>query len=144
MTYAMAYSNLLLCMNYNPAYSPEQLHEEHCRFGKTFYSPQAGARRGAGYGKSRTKIRIGYVSPDFCMHPASRFIEPVLRFHDKTAFDIFCYSDAIRPDEISEKVAATFNLVGWTFRTFPDDQVVDLIKSDDIDLLVDLSGHTAR
>jgi predicted O-linked N-acetylglucosamine transferase (SPINDLY family) len=143
MTYAMAYSNLLLCMNYNPLYSPEQLHEEHCRFGKTFYSPQAGARRGAGYGKSRTKIRIGYVSPDFCMHPASRFIEPVLRFHDKTAFDIFCYSDAIRPDEISEKVRQLST--SWKdISHVSDDQVVDLIKSDKINLLVDLSGHTAH
>ena len=141
--YAMAYSNLLLCMNYNPAYSPEQLREEHLRFGKLFLSPQAEAKRYNVRTTPGTKIRIGYVSPDFCMHPASRFIEPILRFHDKTAFDIFCYSDAIRPDEISEKMRPL--CTSWRdISKTSDDQVVELIKSDDIDILVDLSGHTAH
>jgi predicted O-linked N-acetylglucosamine transferase (SPINDLY family) len=140
---ALAYSNLLLCMNYNPVYSPGQLFDEHVRFGKTFYSPQAEKKHHGIKSKSLTKIRIGYVSPDFCMHPASRFIEPVLRFHDKDAFDIFCYSDVVRPDEISEKARRL--CASWQdISHASDDEVARLITGDDIDILVDLSGHTAR
>jgi predicted O-linked N-acetylglucosamine transferase (SPINDLY family) len=98
---------------------------------------------GACRDKSRKKIRIGYVSPDFCMHPASRFIEPILRFHDKDAFDVFCYSDVARPDEISEKARKL--CTSWRdISHASDDEVARLIKGDDIDILVDLSGHTAR
>jgi protein O-GlcNAc transferase len=140
---ALTYSNLLLCMNYNPAYSPGQLFNEHAEFGKTFYSPQTGATQPNSIGKSRTKIRIGYVSPDFCAHPASRFIEPILRFHDKSAFDIFCYSNVTRPDNISETVRQ--HCTSWRdISKTSDDQADDLIKNDNIDILVDLSGHTAQ
>ncbi len=140
---SVAYSNLLLCMNYNPAYSPERLYEEHVRFGKTFYSPQTGPRQGTCYATSRKKIRIGYVSPDFCMHPASRFIEPMLRFHDRDDFEICCYSNVARPDEITEKTKKL--AFQWhDISHISDDQVARLIKNDEIDILVDLSGHTAR
>ena len=140
---SVAYSNLLLCMNYNPAYPPERLYEEHVRFGKTFYSPQTGPRQGTCYATSRKKIRIGYVSPDFCMHPASRFIEPMLRFHDRDDFEICCYSNVARPDEITEKTKKL--AFQWhDVSHISDDQVARLIKNDEIDILVDLSGHTAR
>ena len=77
------------------------------------------------------------------MHPASRFIEPMLRFHDKNAFEIYCYSDVVRPDEITEKT----KILAFQWHDIShasDDQVARLIKNDEIDILVDLSGHTAR
>jgi Predicted O-linked N-acetylglucosamine transferase, SPINDLY family len=140
---AMAYSNLLICMNYNPGYSPEKLFEEHAGFGKTFCSPQAEGNHGTRFEKSLKKIRIGYVSPDFCMHPVSRFIEPILRFHDKDAFDIYCYSDVAKPDEISEK-ARQLSTQWQDISHASDEEVARLIINDAIDILVDLSGHTAR
>lgn len=141
--YAMAYSNLLICMNYNPTYSPEKLFEEHSGFGTMFFSPQTEGNHGTFRNNSRKKIRIGYVSSDFCMHPVSRFIEPILRSHDKDAFEIYCYSDVARPDEISEK-ARRLTTKWQDISHAANDEVFSLIANDAIDVLVDLSGHTAR
>jgi protein O-GlcNAc transferase len=139
---APGFSNLLLCMNYNPAYSPERLYEEHAAFGRTFSLNTPSVTRVVIL-KQRKKIRIGYVSPDFCMHPVSRFIEPVLRFHDKDKFEIFCYSDTSKPDEITAKIKGY--CTSWKdISPLSDFHAAELIKKDDIDILVDLSGHTAH
>jgi len=139
----LAFSNLLICINYNPVYSPKRLLAEHLAFGKTVSFLTNPAIFNPVRGKTYAKIRLGYVSPDFCMHPVSRFIEPVLRFHDKNAFELFCYSDTIKPDEITENMR---RCSGTWKDTAPlsDDQAAELIAQDEIDILVDLSGHTAR
>ena len=39
------------------------------------------------------KLRIGYVSPDFCDHAVNYFFEPLLKLHDRQQFEIFAYSN---------------------------------------------------
>lgn len=87
-------------------------------------------------------LRLGYVSADFRSHAVARFIEPVLRHHDRCRFQVVLYSNVAVPDRTSlalEKLADRFvNVAGM-----PDHTAAELIRRDRIDILVDLSGHSA-
>jgi protein O-GlcNAc transferase len=89
------------------------------------------------------KLRIGYVSPDFRDHVVGRNLLPLLREHDHTNFEIFCYANVPHPDAFTEKFIACAN--GWhDIAAMSDDQAAQLVRDDRIDILVDLTGHTAN
>lgn len=41
---------------------------------------------------SEGRLRIGYVSSDFCNHPTSHLMQSVPGFHRRGKVEIFCYS----------------------------------------------------
>lgn len=90
---------------------------------------------------ARRRINIGYVSPDFVRHPVAFFIEPVLAEHDRAKFNVFCYSNAGREDEVTLRLR---NLAeNWRDISMQSDaQAAHRIRADSIDILVDLAGHT--
>jgi predicted O-linked N-acetylglucosamine transferase (SPINDLY family) len=134
-------SNLLYTLNLVPGISPEEIFAEHQRWG----AAQPGAlplppRPAAAF---RRRIRVGYVSPDFCQHAVAYFMESVLAGHDRARFEVFCYSDVRVPDPTTARLRA----LGEHWRdisTLKDDAVLNQIRGDEIDILVDLAGHTAR
>jgi predicted O-linked N-acetylglucosamine transferase (SPINDLY family) len=71
------------------------------------------------------------------------FIEPVLAAHDREQFEVFCYSDVISPDEVTKHVQ-TYPLQWRDIVGMSDEQVSGLVRSDKIDILVDLAGHTGN
>lgn len=89
------------------------------------------------------KIKVGYVSPDFRIHSVSQFFKPLLLAHNRDEFEIYCYSNVARPDSITTYIKSISdhwrNILGVN-----DKDVVQLIKKDEINILVDLSGHTAN
>jgi predicted O-linked N-acetylglucosamine transferase (SPINDLY family) len=98
--------------------------------------PNASSRRGAG-----DRVRIGYLSYDYRQHPIAHFIDPVLRYHDRTGFEVFCYHTDPRADAI------TARLKGWVehWRSVPavtDDELEQVLRDDQLDILVELSGHS--
>jgi predicted O-linked N-acetylglucosamine transferase (SPINDLY family) len=89
------------------------------------------------------RLRIGYVSADFRAHSAARIFGGMLTRYDHSQFDVFAYSNLNgKDDEITElfkrNVTAWRNIVGVS-----DEAVAEMIREDEIDILVDLSGHTA-
>jgi predicted O-linked N-acetylglucosamine transferase (SPINDLY family) len=140
----LAWSNLLLSMNYNPAYNPAQLLEAHKRWGDGLIAQSENCPSLSVQLKSDPDriLRIGYVSADFCQHPAASFLEPVLRNHDPTGFKIYCYSQGSKTDSIT----AVFKTLAdeWRdIRTRSDEQVRQNIVQDRIDIIVDCTGHMA-
>jgi predicted O-linked N-acetylglucosamine transferase (SPINDLY family) len=88
------------------------------------------------------RIVVGYVSSDFRVHSAALGFKPVLRNHDRRAFEIVCYSCLPRHDEVTEECRSLVD--SWVDAAqFSDDELADRIQSDGVDILVDLSGHTA-
>jgi len=87
------------------------------------------------------RLRIGYVSPDFCSHSCSYFLVPVLAGHDRTTVELFAYSDVANPDGVT---AAFRNLVPNWRETFGADDAAfcAAVAADGIDVLVDCAGHT--
>jgi predicted O-linked N-acetylglucosamine transferase (SPINDLY family) len=88
------------------------------------------------------RIVVGYVSSDFRDHSAALAIKPVLRNHDHANFEIICYSCSPVDDGVTEECRSLADtwVDAWQFS---DDELADRIQADNIDVLVDLSGHTA-
>ncbi len=71
------------------------------------------------------------------------FIEPVFACHDKSQFEIFCYSNNSKKDTFTERLIADVD--HWRpCANMADDEMARCIQADGIDILVDLSGHTAH
>lgn len=92
---------------------------------------------------SERRLRIGYVSPDFRAHVVGANVLPLLREHDRTDFEVFCYVDVPHPDSITEKIRSQGS--HWRDIQGVDDQTAaEMIRADQIDLLVDLALRTPR
>lgn len=87
------------------------------------------------------KLRIGYVSADLCNHVVGLFIKNIFPFHNSKSFDVFCYHTGHMNDWVTDEIRkfSVFREV----QTLSDIELADLIHSDGIDILIDLSGHTA-
>jgi predicted O-linked N-acetylglucosamine transferase (SPINDLY family) len=71
------------------------------------------------------------------------FAEPLLAAHDRSRFEIFCYQNYPRGDEITARFAALADHFG-SIASMSDAEVAQRIRADAIDILVDLNGHTAH
>ncbi len=86
-------------------------------------------------------IVLGYVSADFRQHSAARSFRPVLENHDKSRFEIICYSGSPTEDDVT----GSFRDVADRWRSilqWSDEKLADCIRADKVDILIDLSGHT--
>ncbi len=89
------------------------------------------------------RLRVGYVSPDFCNHAVGRSILPLFEQRDRRQFEVFCYANVLSPDALTEKLRSATD--HWRdIRHVPDEGAADLIRNDRIDILVDLALHSSR
>jgi len=139
--YAEVHSNILVLANYDPAIDDAGLLEAHREFDRRVIAP---LRRPDTYANERSpdrRLRIGYVSGDFCRHPVGYFIQPVLAAHDPDAIEAWCYSGRLIEDDLTARLRAQAH--GWRSTIgVGDDALAAQIAADGIDVLVDLSGHT--
>jgi predicted O-linked N-acetylglucosamine transferase (SPINDLY family) len=88
------------------------------------------------------RLRIGYLSSDLRGHVVGWNVRPLFRFHDTTRFEIFCYSDTNWDDNFT----AEFRGLAHAWRVtagISEAEVAKMILADAVDVLVDLSQHTA-
>ena len=120
---------------------PVRILEEHRKWDARFAAPLAKHIRSFPNDRSSDRrLRIGYVSPDFCTHCQALFTSALFPHHDNEQFEIYCYSHVKRPD------AVTIRLQQWPKiwrHTAPlsDHEVSELIRADGIDVLIDLTMH---
>jgi predicted O-linked N-acetylglucosamine transferase (SPINDLY family) len=88
------------------------------------------------------RLAIGYVSSDFRDHSAALAFMPILRNHDRTSFEVACYSCSGLKDAVTDECRLISDR--WIDASrMSDDELAEQIRSDGIDILVDLSGHSA-
>ncbi|OQA31358.1 MAG: TPR repeat-containing protein YrrB [Betaproteobacteria bacterium ADurb.Bin341] len=137
-----AFSNYLFSLNFLPDISADRLLQEHLEYARVFSAPALVVAEIAETDIPR-KLRVGYVSGDFFSHPVARFFEPLLEHHDRNRFELVCYYNNTVVDATTLRLRQSAD--GWrAIEGLNDLQVCDLIRRDAIDILVDLSGHTAR
>ena len=95
-----------------------------------------------GRGRQRDRIRVGYFSVDFRNHPVAHLTAPLFELHDKSKFEVWVYSygeDDGHPvrQRIQKNAEHFVNLHGCSLQG-----MVERIRGDEIDILVDLSGNT--
>jgi protein O-GlcNAc transferase len=137
-------SNVLHALHFDPRVSPQASFDEHVAFGRRFGEPVAPERRPFPEPRDpERRLRVGYVSPDLRWHPVAYFLEPVLGQHDPEAIDVHCYSDVEQPDLVTARLAGRVphfvDCARWS-----DAELAERIAADQIDILVDLAGHTAN
>lgn len=89
------------------------------------------------------RLRVGYVSPDFREHPIAFFLAALFAAHDRTRIETHCYASVARPDEVTALLrqrADTWHDVLALSHT----ALAEKIRADGIDVLVDLSMHSAE
>lgn len=139
---AATHSNLLVAANYAVDLSPQQLYELHRDWARQHAERQRPLAHRCRPDYQR-RLRIGYCSPDFRAHPVAHFFLPLLTSHDRDAVEVSCYSNTPRPDRTTEHLRSLADR--WRdVRRLSDAELAETVAADEIDILVDLAGHTAR
>jgi protein O-GlcNAc transferase len=121
--------------------------------GEAGLAGERGRRWGRG---SERPLRVGYVSADFRSHSVADFLESLWKNHRRgpsasevrgrslrPPLEMFAYSDVAHPDTVTERLRNYCD--AWRdIRHLDTDAVVQLIRQDRIDILVDLAGHSAN
>ena len=91
---------------------------------------------------SHKKIRVGFLSADFRSHPVMKWTWALIYKLNRNFFATYCYSATGKPDAVTEHIKATAE--NWhDISKLNEAQAAELIRGDEIDILFDLSGHTA-
>jgi predicted O-linked N-acetylglucosamine transferase (SPINDLY family) len=140
---ANLHSNVLLALQNLSTCTPAELFSEHLRYAERFEAPlKPGWQPHANSREPGRRLKVGYVSGDFRQHAVSYFLEPILVSHDKSRFELYGYCNSTVHDRYTARIAADMD--HWLVcNTMRDDQLAERIRADGIDILVDLSGHTA-
>ena len=86
-------------------------------------------------------LRIGYLSADFCRHTVGLLVLPVIKSHNPDRVTVFAYSSGHVADAITDEFKSVCH---WReVRSLTDQDLAQTIRNDQIDVLIDLSGHTA-
>lgn len=127
--------------------SPEAIFKEHCGFGVAVnkYLDSIGYQKSFQYRNTLDlirKLKIGFVSGDLRSHPIANFMEPIFANINKEKFQIFAYSNCPTEDHVSDRLRIYFD--SWhKVDQLSDEELAARILNDEIDILIDLSGHTA-
>jgi predicted O-linked N-acetylglucosamine transferase (SPINDLY family) len=142
-SYAAAHSNLIFALDMLDGASAREQQAERAHWYKQHakqYAPRK--QRHANSPDPERRLRLGYVSADFYRHSACYMFGPVIRRHDPAAFEVFCYSGVRRGDEVTAQLKESAQ--GWRdCASVSDDELAEQIQRDEIDILIDLSGHSA-
>lgn len=135
-------SGWLLALNYDWRLDPDTIAQEHHLWGK-IYVPKNPPAPFPNTRDPERRIKLAYVSPDFRRHPVGNFIEPTLESHDRDLFEITLFSDVEARDLVTDRLQKYserwVNVANASY-----DEVYRQVRAHEIDILVELAGHTAR
>jgi predicted O-linked N-acetylglucosamine transferase (SPINDLY family) len=103
----------------------------------------ASDRRAASIDLKGRRLRVGYVSSDLRDHAVGYLMAELFEVHDREKIEVFAYYCG-RPsaaEALHGRIKASVE--HWRdIRTLSDDEAAALIAGDEIDILVDVNGHT--
>ncbi|MCW8863090.1 MAG: tetratricopeptide repeat protein [Rhodospirillales bacterium] len=131
-------SAYLMAMHYAENVTAKDIAEEHARFGRALPAPDAPPTRERG---SKEPLRVGLLSGDFYHHATAFFLMPLLENRDGRQWEAHLYSNAT----VEDGTTARFRKLADSFtdiRPMKDSEAAENIRSDGMDILIDLNGHT--
>jgi predicted O-linked N-acetylglucosamine transferase (SPINDLY family) len=139
----MAHSNLLFCLMHDSNLDPASCRDEHLAFADRFETPlRAGWRPHANDRNPERRLKVGFVSGDLRFHAVANFIEPVWAELSPDIVEVWAYSNY----PVEDDVTAHLKTLAHQWRKvvgLNDAALAETIRADGIDILIDLSGHTA-
>jgi len=140
---AEAHSNLLLALQYVPELTGTELFAEAMNYGRHFEAPLKREREEHhGYARDPARrLKVGFVSGDLRHHSVGYFLGSMLQHIDREKITLYAYANQLVHDTLSERIRPYFE--GWVeVKGLTDKELAEQIRADEIDILVDLSGHT--
>jgi protein O-GlcNAc transferase len=95
----------------------------------------------------RRRLVVGYVSSDLYTHSVSYFAFAPFRDHDPSRVELFVYSTTPREDAQSTRLRDAVAAARGTWRdcaAMSESELAETIRGDRVDVLVELTGHTAN
>jgi len=92
--------------------------------------------------KPKKRLKIGYLSADFRLHPLAFLITELIEKHDRTQFEVFAYSYGINDETLVRKRLEQAFDHFIDIRNLDDIDAAKRIHADQIDILLDLTGFT--
>lgn len=140
----LARSNLLFTLSYDPLCTPEMYLAEARAYGSAVTAKATPFMHDGQALKMRSApLRVGLLSGDLLSHPVGLFLQNVLPHIRPDRLTLLAYPTQALEDEVSAMLKPHF--AAWRCLQGMDDaSAAGLIHEDRIDLLLDLSGHTAH
>lgn len=137
-----SHSSFVYALNYIEEPSQQEIFEEHKQWG---VQHSVGVQEEGWPWIERNpdkKLRVGFLSPDFRAHVVALFIQQLFKNYNKEQFEFYGYAEVENPDVYTSKFMKLLD--GWRSTIGVSDQeVYQTIKNDQVDILIDLAGHTA-
>ena len=105
-------------------------------------APPAQPRLSPACGYGHDRIRVGYMSSDYCAHPISYLVGELFERHDRSRFEVYGYCSTTEDGSaIRKRIVAAFDRF-VPVAPLSDEQLAQRVRQDEIDILVDLNGLT--
>ena len=138
--YPSAFEEYIISLNYISNKSQEEYFKQALEFDKL---PKINCEPFIKINNKKSKIKLAFLSPDFKMHSVGFFLKGVLEKISKKDFEIIAFSnlDTKYHDPMTDDLKKIFNK--WhDIKNISDLEFVNLARSLDVDILIDLSGFT--
>jgi protein O-GlcNAc transferase len=137
------HSDLIFTMEHNPRSDQKAIAAELADWNRLYAAPLQHLIKPLNVDRSSDRrLRIGWVSPDFRWHVVGLCLLPILKNMDRARFRNYCYSNVGNVDDMSARIFETADAWRDISRT-TDEKAAEIIRSDRIDILVDLALHSA-
>jgi protein O-GlcNAc transferase len=134
------YANRLYAIWFDSRFDAASILREHRDWNERYARPLAAEIRPHANDRGPDRpLRIGYVSPHLYWMTVGSNLLPLLIHHDRTQFEVFCYSSSARkPDQMTGQLAGHAD--HWRdIAKLTDEQAAEMIRADRIDILIDLA-----
>lgn len=136
-----AFSNYLMGLHYNPENTREEIFKEHLRYNELHADKNAAERPVPENIRPDKKLRVALISGGLRKHPVGWMIIKGLENLPEDEFDIICYSTSNIVDDLTRRLNDR-SLIWRNVSGYNDDVIDNLIRSDNPDILIELSGHS--
>lgn len=136
------WSAYLFALSHHDGVSPEEMFAAHRRFGEVVEAPWCASWGGwTNSPDPERRLRVGFVSADLRTHVVAYFIEPIWEALTRDGFELHAYHNY--PFEREASAALRAKVHAWSaVHELSDEALAAQIRADEIDILIDLSGHT--
>ncbi|SFF07371.1 Predicted O-linked N-acetylglucosamine transferase, SPINDLY family [Phytobacter palmae] len=139
------YSRLNFGLAHSGNISPSELFEQHLVYGRVTEKWAKAQKTKLSWPANKDphrRLRIGFVSGDLCRHPVTWFLKPFWANLDRDRHELYVYNTSPLYDDVSEYFERTAHMWRNVYTTSAL-ELARVVNEDEIDILIDLSGHTA-
>ena len=134
--------NYCVALNYAPGINAEEIRQAHQQYGRVLAAMPGQVKTDWTNPKDpNRKLRVAFVSPDLFEHSVAYFARPLIEGLDRKSFQVAVYRTGGTSDGMTRRLQQSADL--WREAAGSNDvQLIDMIRADQTDIVIELSGQT--